>query len=99
MTDVTVMTMTQCAKECERHARAKEAFVGARDAARARRGAESSTNGRDDGDDEVGKTGKTREDTPNGRLEWVIKRAFDRKHHQTNDDIKRDADATWELLE
>ena len=54
MTDVTVMTMTQCAKECERHARAKEAFVGARDAARARRGAESSTSGRDDGDDEAG---------------------------------------------
>lgn len=99
MTDVTVMTMTQCAKECERHARAKEAFVGARDAARARRGAESSTSGRDDGDDEVGKTGKTREDTPNGRLEWVIKRAFDRKHHQTIDDFKRDADATWDFLE
>ena len=99
MTDVMVMTMTQCAKECERHARAKEAFVGARDASRARRGAESSTSGRDDGDDEAGKTGKTREDTPNGRLEWVIKRAFDRKHHQTIDDFKRDADATWEFLE
>ena len=81
-------------RERVRETRAGEGGVRRRAGRRAREAsAESSTSGRDDGDDEAGKTGKTREDTPNGRLEWVIKRAFDRKHHQTIDDFKRDADA------
>ena len=37
-------------------------------------------------------------DGPSGRLEWVIKRAYDRKY-DTTDDYKVDVERTWAFLE
>lgn len=96
-----------------KHARAREAFVDEEATVKGGGGGEAaSTSGRETITHNAGGTSSSSvvttttvtapdAETPTGRLEWVIERAFDRKrhHNQTIDDFKRDADATWDFLE
>ena len=78
----------QCALECARLPIAEEAFVSASE--------EASPSGRSEGGTQNLEGGDA--DEPNGRLEWVVKRAHDSKYESTAE-FKADVERTWDFLE